>query len=207
MCKTLCFTQNTYRPNDSLNMHMTWYEAIEFPDKYRIDFNSISKGNAALFRNDSAFRFRKGILQDTRVDKNDLLLLLGGLYFREKEDIIKRLSLLGYNLEFLSENTWRKRAVYVIGAAKGDTLNNQIWIDKQDLKVVRTISHLGPMEILEMRVDESLKTCQGYTDTRLSFYINGKLDQQEQYNDLQSGMKIDPAVFDPKRFGTVHWKK
>jgi hypothetical protein len=205
MCKTLTFAQNTFRPNDSLNTHMTWYEAIEYPDKYRIDFNSITKGNSAVFRNDTAFRFRKGVLQDTRVDKNDLLLLLGGMYFRTAEENIKRLSLLGYNLEHFSENTWRNRPVYVIGVLSGDTLNNQIWVDKQDLKIVRTRSHLSPMEVLEMRVEASTKTCGGYTDTKLSFYINGKLDQQEEYAGLQTGMKIDPGAFDPRKFGTSNW--
>jgi len=206
MCKTLTFTQLTYRPNDSLNRHMTWYEAIEFPDKFRIDFNSTTKGNAAVFRNDTAYRFRKGVLQDTRVDKNDLLLLLGGMYFRKKDDVVKRLALLGYNLEHFSVNTWNNRPVYVIGAEKGDTVNNQIWVDKQELKVVRTRSHLSPGELLEMRVDASQKTCRGFTDTRLSFYLNGKLDQQEDYTELKTDILLDPAVFDPKKFGTVHWK-
>ncbi len=206
-CKTFTYTQSTYRPNDSLNKRMVWYEAIEYPDKFRIDFNSISKGNADVFRADSAFRFRNGILQDTRTDKNDLLLILGGIFFRTRTDVVKRLALLGYNQEHFSENTWRGRPVYVLGAEHGDTLNNQIWVDKEELRVIRTISHLHPGELLEMRVQQSIPCCSGFTPIKLSFYINGKLDQQQVYNDIQTNVTIDPAVFDPKQFGRVHWKK
>jgi hypothetical protein len=206
-CRTFTFTQSTYRPNDSLNSRMVWYEAIEYPDKFRIDFNSVTKGNADIFRSDSAFRFRKGVLQDTKTDKNDLLLLLGGMYFRTREDVIKRLALLGYTLDNFSENTWRNRPVYVIGAVKGDSLSNQIWVDKEELRVVRTISHLSPKEVLEMRVQTSIPCCGGYLATKLSFYVNGKLDQQEVCSDIQTNVVIDPAVFEPGQFGRVHWKK
>ncbi|MFI5148951.1 MAG: hypothetical protein ACHQRM_04405 [Bacteroidia bacterium] len=206
-CKTATFVQATYRPNDSLNKHMTWYEAVEYPDRLRIDFNSISKGNAALFRNDSAYRFRKGLLQDTRNDKHDMLLILGGMYFRKKEDIISRLATLNYKLDHFSENTWLGKPVYVLGAEKGDTLNNQLWVDKAELRVVRCISRLSPTEVLDMRVEACIKACGGFMETKLSFYINGQLDQLETYKEVQTGIKIDPAVFDPKQFGKVHWRK
>jgi len=206
-CRTATFVQYTYRPNDSLNKYMTWYEAMEYPDLLRIDFNSTTKGNAALFRNDSAYRYRKGLLQDIRVDKHDLLLILGGMYFRKKQDVISRLAELNYHLDHFSENTWNGQPVYVLGAEKGDTVNNQIWVDKSELRVVRTISKLSASEVLDMRVEACVKACGGYMESKLGFYINGKLDQLEVYKELQTGVKIDPAVFDPKQFGKVHWRK
>jgi hypothetical protein len=206
-CRTLTFSQNTYRPNDSLNKHMIWYEAIEYPDKFRIDFNGTSHGNAAIFRNDTAFRFRNGKLMDQRVDKNDLLLILGGMYFRKKEDVVQRLKSLNYELGHFSENTWNKRPVYVIGALKGDTISNQIWVDKADLEVVRTLSHLSPGEVLDLHIQSPMLACGGLLETRYSFYINGKLDQIEEYKEIQTNIKIDPGVFDPKQFGKVHWNK
>jgi hypothetical protein len=204
-CHSLTFVQNTYRPNDSLNRHMTWYEAIEFPDRLRIDFNGITLGNAALFRNDTAFRFRKNVLQDTRPDKNDLLLLLGGMYFRSKEEIVKRLALLGYDLGTFSEGYWNKLPVYIMGAARGDSTRNQVWIDRQELSVVRTLSRLSPHELLDMRVESRTNGCGGTVETKLGFYVNGRLDQLEEYTHLQFNPVLDPAIFDPKKFGTVHW--
>ncbi|HXC06050.1 MAG TPA: hypothetical protein VNZ86_14935 [Bacteroidia bacterium] len=205
-CKTATFIQYTYRPNDSLNKHMTWYEAVEYPDRLRIDFNSITKGNAALFRNDSAYRYRNGVLQDTRKDKHDMLLIMGGLYFRKKEDVVSRLAALNYNLDHFSENRFQNRPVYVLGAEQGDSVNNQIWVDKADLRVVRAISQLSGSDVLDMRVESSTRACGGFIESKLSFYINGKLDQYEEYVDVHTGIKIDPGVFDPTQFGKVHWR-
>jgi outer membrane lipoprotein-sorting protein len=206
-CRTLTFSQNTYRPNDSLNKQTIWYEAIEYPDKFRIDFNGTSHGNAAIFRNDSTFRFRNGKLIDQRTDKNDLLLILGGMFFRKKEDVLQRLKSLNYDLGRFSENTWNKRPVYVIGASKNDSLINQIWVDRSDLEVVRILSQLSPGEELDIHVQSPMLACGGLLETRYSFYINGKLDQIEEYKEIQSNIQIDPRVFDPQQFGKVHWNK
>jgi outer membrane lipoprotein-sorting protein len=206
-CSSLTFTQSTYRPNDSLNRHMTWYEAIQYPDKFRIDFNSTTKGNAAIFCNDSAFSFRKGKLVSSHPDKNDIILILGGWYFRTLEDVTTRLKEENYDLGRFSENTWRKQPVYVIGASAGDTIANQIWIDQKTFRVVRTLTRATPFQELDMQVDDFMKAGGGFLETKLSFYVNGKLDQQEAYHDIQLNVKLDPAVFDPAQFGKVHWKK
>ncbi len=206
-CRTLTFSQYTYRPNDSLNRNTIWYEAIEYPDKFRIDFNGTSHGNAALFRNDTAFRFRNGQLVDHRLDKNDLLLILGGMFFRSKEEVVQRLKGLNYDLRRFSENTWNNRPVYVIGAEKDDSLNNQIWVDKKDLEVVRMRTHLAPDKEMDIHIQSPFLACGGFIETKYSFYLNGKLDQLEEYKDIQTNIKIDPGVFDPKQFGKVHWNK
>ncbi|HEV7232202.1 MAG TPA: hypothetical protein VGO45_12775, partial [Bacteroidia bacterium] len=124
-----------------------------------------------------------------------------------KEDVVKRLAALSYDLERFSERTWNHEPVYVIGAAAGDTVSNQIWVDKKNLCVVRNITHLSPYEVLDMRVESRIPSCGGFLETRVGFYINGRLDQLEEYNDIAFNPKIDPAVFDPAKFGTVHWKK
>ena len=144
---------------------------------------------------------------DKRADKNDLLLILGGMYFRKKEDVIQRLKSLNYELAHFSENTWNSRPVYVIGALKSDSISNQIWVDQADMEVVRILSHLNPGEELDLHVQSPMLACGGLLETRYSFYINGKLDQIEEYKDIQMNVKIDPRVFDPKEFGNVHWNK
>jgi hypothetical protein len=206
-CRTLTFSQLTYRPNDSLNRRMVWYEAIEYPDKLRIDFNSVSKGNAALFCNDSTFQFRNGIRQIAHADKNDLLLILGGMYFRSLDDVIKRLAELGYDFSRFSETTWYTHPVYVLGALKGDTTSNQIWVDKKELRVLRMLSRLSAKEELDIHVEGGIPACGGFLETKFSFFLNGKLDQREEYTDIHTNIPLDPAIFNPARFGTVHWKK
>src|SRR5438128_510413 len=75
-CRSFTFSQdNKHYKNDTLSGTSTWYEALEYPDKFRIDFGDPKDGNAVIFRNDSAWHFRKGELKRKEADKNDLLLL------------------------------------------------------------------------------------------------------------------------------------
>src|SRR5579862_2593454 len=76
------FVQTTERfKNDSLVNSSIWYEAISYPDKFRIDFGDLRNGDAVIFANDSAYNFGAGTLKSVKADKNDLTFLLGGMYF------------------------------------------------------------------------------------------------------------------------------
>src|SRR5579862_4552411 len=93
--RTFTFVQKTENfRNDSLIKTSTWYEAIMFPDKFRIDFGDISNGDAVIFANDSAYSFRKGVLNSTTADNNDLTFLLGGLYFYPFEKVLEQVKTL-----------------------------------------------------------------------------------------------------------------
>src|ERR1700689_4503039 len=78
---TFTFVQTTesYK-NDSLVKTATWYEALLFPDKFRIDFGDLKNGDAMIFASDSAYRFRNGVLVSAAPDPDDLTFLLGGLF-------------------------------------------------------------------------------------------------------------------------------
>src|SRR5947209_6162179 len=71
--RTFTFNQTTLiYSNDSLKKTQTWYEAVQFPDKFRIDFGSKDSGNAVIFKGDSVYRLRNGVLKSTTKDANDL---------------------------------------------------------------------------------------------------------------------------------------
>ncbi len=46
---------------------------------------------------------------------------------------------LGFDLTKLHESTWQGRPAYVVGAAAGDTVTRQFWIDKERLYFVRMV--------------------------------------------------------------------
>src|ERR1700740_2989235 len=53
-CKAYTFSQkNTHYKNDSITGNSEWHEAVEFPDKFRIDFGDTKSGNFVIFKNDS----------------------------------------------------------------------------------------------------------------------------------------------------------
>jgi hypothetical protein len=192
-CRIYTFSQkNTHYRNDSVTGNSVWHEAIEFPDKFRINFGDAANGNFVVFRNDSAFNYKAGKKVKQRADQNTLLLLLGGMYYRDLEDVLARLKAKGYKLDIYSEQTWMDAPVYVIGAQKNQLMDNQVWVDKKTLRVVRIIEKMNELEVMDMRFESHQKWCTGFVETKVSFRRNGKLEQVEEYYDIKE-VKSFPA--------------
>lgn len=197
-CKAYTFSQkNKHYVNDTVAGTSEWYESIEFPDKFRIDFGNAVSGNFVIFKNDSSYNYKHFALTKKSYDANTLLLLLGGMYYRSLEDVTARLQKENYQLAVLSTQKWRKQSVYVIGAQSGDTLSNQIWISKKSWRVVRIIEKMKNGHTMDMTFDEHQKHCKGYVETKVTFRDNGKIEQQEEYYNIKTVEKFPPHVFNP----------
>lgn len=185
-CKSYTFSQkNTHYKGDTISGRSLWHEAVDFPDKFRIRFGEKSAGNYVVFKNDSAYHYKAGKLVKQRRDENTLLLLLGGMYYRTFEDALLRLEKAGYKMNVLSSEQWKKNPVYVIGASKGDSLSNQIWVDEVTLRVVRIIEKINDNDVMDMRFESHQDWCKGYVETKVSFRRNGVLEQEEEYYDIK----------------------
>ena len=187
MCQYYTFSQrNTHYENDTMVGNSVWHESVGLPDKFRIVFGDSAKGNSVLFRNDSVYHFRKSSLAKADRDSNTLLLLLGGMYYRDLQDVEARLKKAGFDLEKTSERKWQKAEVYVVGASNGDELSNQFWVDKKDLRVVRIIEKLNEKDLMDMRFESHRKWCKGWVEDKVSFRRNGHLEQVEEYFNLKA---------------------
>lgn len=198
-CKAYTFSQkNTHYRNDSIIGNSEWHEYIEFPDKFRIDFEKTEDGNFIIFKNDSSYRYKNKQLKKVSENSNILLLLLGGMYYRELNDIISRLEKEHYNTKIVSEQKWNKQHVVVIGAIKGDSLSNQIWVEKKNWRVVRIIERMDAESLMDMTFDEFQKNCHGYIETKVTFKRNGKIEQVEEYYNIKPIDEMPIEVFNPK---------
>lgn len=198
--KTLTFNQTTeIYHNDSLVRSETWYENIKFPNDFRIDFGNPDSGNAVIYKNDSSYLFRRGHKVNVRPDANDLLFLLGGMYFYGFDEVTAKMKSFGYNLGKFHEDTWKGKDVYVIGAGKGEDSANQLWIEKQNYSPVRMLKYEDKNKE-EAYFENHVKLSGGFTETLVHFFINDKLVQVEKYHDLKADVEINPAIFDPVNF-------
>ncbi len=201
------FVQTTERyRHDSLIQKSTWYEALTFPDKFRIDFGQIKDGNAVIFRNDSIYDFRKGELKNKGIDKNDLTFLLGGLYFFPIDKVLEEIKSLHYDLGKFHEDNWKGRDVYVIGANTKEEKTNQLWIDKERLILLRMIKYDEKTKE-EGWFEDHIQIGGGWSETTAIFYINDQLLQKEYYHDCKANPPLDPGIFDPAAFGKIYWFK
>lgn len=198
--KTLSFNQTTevYR-NDSLKRTETWYENIKFPTDFRIDFGDPDSGKAVIYKNDSSYFFKDGKMAGVRPDENDLLFLLGGMYFYKFDDVVSKMKSYGYDLDKFHEDKWQGKEVYVIGAGKGEDSVNQLWIEKENFSPVRMIKFENNNKE-EAYFENHMELGGGYTETLVHFFINGKLIQVEKYHDLRANEEINSSIFDIKNF-------
>ncbi|HEV7621255.1 MAG TPA: hypothetical protein VGO09_05960 [Flavisolibacter sp.] len=203
-CYTFYQTTEIYR-NDSLKKTDIWYEAVQFPDHFRIDFGPADSSNALIFKGDSAYNFKNGILRSVRKDDDDLTFLLGGMYFYPFDVARKKIKELGYDINKAEEETWKGKQIYVIGAKKGEQAN-QVWIDKEKLIIVRMIKydHKGKLEGI---FTDHIKLGNGWTETKAIFYYDNKLIQVEKYHNCRTDLKIDPRLFEPSQFLKSNWHK
>lgn len=196
-CQTLAFDQRTTRFDTTGVIRDTsyWYEWISYPDKFRIDFGKKFGGNCVIFKNDSAFNYRNHKLTRKYPDENDLLLLLGGMYFRPVDSVIARLERLGYDLEKITRLTVYGKTVFVVSSADN---SHQFWVDKKDLKVLKLKTKMAEKDVLEITFDGFKRTCKGFTETRVVAHKNGKLEQTEEYLNLKTGLAIPDSIFNKK---------
>jgi hypothetical protein len=194
-CKTVQFEQKTIRYKDGMVTDTAyWYEWINYPDKFRIDIGVKFGGNGVIFKNDSAYSYKKHQLVKTRADANDLLLLLGGMYFRKFDDVKTRLKNSGYDLSKIKTDTLNNINCFVIGVEG----SYQIWVDKKDFKVIGLKTKLSETDWLEIHFDAFQKSCSGFNETKVTAKKNGKLEQIEEYQNIKTEIIIPDSIFNKK---------
>ncbi|MEO8172016.1 MAG: hypothetical protein ABI581_02995 [Sediminibacterium sp.] len=203
--KTITFVQTTeiYR-NDSLQRSSTWYEAAQFPYDLRIDNEHPKNGNATIYRKDSTYRFTNGTLARATPGTNPFLLFIGGIYNMPLDDGKKLLQADGFELSKGYTTTWEGRTAFVIGAAEGDTTAKQVWVDAEHLYVIRYIEKTRGT-VMDVHMSQQVPLGGGWTETWVDFYFDGKLRQREKYADMKANRPLDKGLFDPTRFGQIHW--
>lgn len=204
---TLTFEQKTkFYQNGVCSGEQTWYEAGIYPHLFRIDFGQPDSGNTYISRNDTAYLFRKGKNVRTVAEVNELLFLFGGMYFLPEDSVVKKLNRMGYDLQKMHTKKQAGTSIVVIGATKGDTLSPQIWYDAKRHYIVRILRDRNG-ELEDIRPGKHIRLGDGWCETEVIFYVNGKLVQEEFYSNCKANEPLDPRIFDPKLLGKYHWMK
>jgi hypothetical protein len=199
---TMKFIQKstTYNPDGTTKVE-TWYEAAILPGKLRIDFGSPSDGNTALLTGGKAFLFQNGKLKTTRPQLNMLLVLGFDVYRQSPETTLAQLKQEGFNVDKFHEDSWQGEPAYVVGADKGDLQSKQFWVEKRRLLFVRIIEpdSRDPNRLDDIRFTDYRQLTRGLIAARVEVHSEGKLVFTEDYSEIQTDLKLDPAFFDPKQ--------
>lgn len=198
------FTQDAFFYKDGKEERKeVWHEAASFPGKLVIKYDSMKSGNGVVFANNTVTGIKDGVAKTTRPFIHDLLLVGFDLYYLLPEKSCKILDSLGYNLSKVREDVFDDRAVYVVGAEKGNDTIPQFWIDKERLYMHRIIYKKGKqMDV----VFSDYEKMQGYwVAKKVIFKSMGELQMIEKYYNIRFPKNLNAAIFDPKLFLQVNW--
>jgi hypothetical protein len=202
--RTLTFVQTTTLADGKVE---TWYEAAELPGKLRIDIAPLDGKNTLLFRNDSLYEFKGGKLAESRPMIHPLMVLGFDVYAEPVEVTVRKLQSLGFDLGKVHESTWQGRPAYVVGAAAGDTVTRQFWIDKERLYFVRMVEpgKQDPSARVETLFNKYVPMGRGWLETEVRFLVNGETRMLEEYTGPKADVKLNPAIFEPSRWIPPGW--
>jgi hypothetical protein len=202
--RTLTFLQsNTRYTTDGREEKSRWMEYLSVPGKLRIEFLPRESRSGILFTNGRAYTFEGGTRIDTRRQIHPLLLLTSDVYVLPAAVTLRRLDSLGVRRSRFREDRWEGRRVYVVGAAAGDTLSSQLWVDADRLLLVRWIERQGTgarRASSDTRLG-AYKSIEGHAvPTEITVYRAGRPVFKEVYEDVRVNVPFSPALFEPARW-------
>ena len=202
--RTLTFIQKTTLPDGKVEI---WYEAAELPGKLRIDIAPLQGKNTILFRNDTLYDFKGGKLAEAKPLIHPLMVLGFDVYAQPLDKTLSQLRELGFDLGKVHQAEWQGRPTYVVGAAAGDSLSRQFWIDQERLYFVRMVEpgKKDPATKVETQFNRYIPMGDGWLETEVRFLVNGETKMLEEYTKPRAGVKLDPAIFDPDRWVAPGW--
>jgi hypothetical protein len=205
--KTISFLQNnTQYTTTGEEKKSQWYEHLEVPGKLRIAFLPATQKSGMVQVEDKVASFDNGIRVDFRRSVNPLLLLTSDVYAMPVAAIMHGLDSLRVDTDIMRNDEWEGDPVYVVGAKAGDTISNQMWVDRDHLRLVRFIQSqkAGDRTIVsDIRV-KGYKEIDGFeVPTEFLVVRNGRPFWREQYADVRVNEVFPAGTFDQARWNDI----
>ena len=202
--KTMSFLQNNTRYTTTGDEQKSqWYEHIEIPGKLRIAFLPAAQKSGLVQIDDRVASFDNGIRVDFRRSVNPLLLLTADVFAAPVATVMRGLDSLDVDHEIIRSDEWEGQPVYVVGAKLGDSTSNQMWVDRNQLHLVRFIQSdkRGDRTIVsDIRV-RGYKDIEGFeVPTEFLVLRNGRPFWREQYADVRVNEEFLPGTFDQAKW-------
>jgi hypothetical protein len=204
--RTITFIQTTSLTRGGGPIVQTWYEAADLPGRLRIDTNLGTK-SGVMYARDSVYSFADGKLVHADTGYNPLLLLGFDVYTQSAARTDAVLRHLGFDLAKIHDGVWNGAPVYVVGAAAGDTVSKQFWVDRDKLLFVRMLEKT-PRGYTEFRFNKYERAGGGWIAAEVEQLVNGSRMLLEEYRDIKPNVVLVDALFDPKEWTTApHWTR
>lgn len=176
----------------------TWREWLMLPGRLRIEMGDPRSGIDALYARDSTFIFQDGALLQAGPTRNRLLILGSDVYAQPPAETIRQLRSEGIDLGAFRTDVWKGRPAFVAGTVE----RGEAWVDSQRLVLVRLREPATVGESLrDVRFERHVPLGDGWLASRVEVWTGEALVYWEDVRDVDVGTTLDPALFDPRRWG------
>ena len=203
---TVTFIQNVVYTDGRPAQDM--WEAIKIPARLRIDVGPIdAPSRTIVFRDEMRAVFEKGALASSTRSPNLLLVLGFDVYGQPPDKTVALLQAEGFDLSKVHEDTWDGRPAWVVGAAPGDLVSHQFWIEKERLIFLRLIQKSQAGATSDIRFTKYQPLGRGWIGTVVVFNTNGKETFREVYRDWRVNPDVTDSLFDMTTWKPPSWVK
>ena len=207
--RTLTFVQTStyYKPDGTVDRVETWREAAMMPGKLRIDTDTLN-GRGAIYANDSLYVFTDNKLARALNRQNELMVLGFDVYFQDPARTLAQLQRLGFDVTKFRRAMHDGVEYYVVGADAGDLTSKQFWIEADRMLFWRVMlpNLRQGVKLTEIRFQKYVPRDGGWVAEEVDFLDDGKRTFFEAYSDVKTNVRLDPAIFDPLKYGaTARW--
>lgn len=196
------FVQQTIRFTENGTDTSTWYEAVQYPNNFRIDFNAPLDGNSDYYVNDTLYAFRNGVLKGKRFNPHPFLLFEGQIYSLPMKAILEKMEGNGIN----TNEVFCNKTLIVFGSSDTTTLTKpQVWLNRTDGSINKIVGDLGNGQQYIATIEKH-NAVNGYIIPKtIRFDMNGKTIQLEHYNNINTNPTIPLGFFDTQEISPLHW--
>ena len=196
--RTLSFTQATTRmvgPDSSVTEE--WREWAMIPGRLRIEMGPETDQRGAIIARDSTYTVRGGVVVRRTDDWNPLMTLGFDVYRQPPATTLAQLRRLGFDTERFHADSLDGRAMYVIGAAAGDTASKQAWIEADRLLFVRMIDPQPQGPAPQIWFLNYQRAGRAWIAPEVEVRVGGRRVFHEVYSDIIVDEPMPDHLFDP----------
>lgn len=192
---------------DSVVKTSNWKQLVLAPNYMQIRYENFDSYNGSIYRNDSVYDFQQGYESNARYFVHYILLLTSDIYYNSVKKSLYKLKDFGIDLTKINTTSWKNREVIIIGSNDLTNISSsQVWIDKENLYVVRTILNVGG-RVQDTEFTDYQQFENYWVPTKLIFKSNGfTVIEMENYN-ISFPTAIDQSYFVLQNFKTLDWTK
>jgi hypothetical protein len=198
--RTLSFDITTveYKGEQQTERESRGYAAL--PGRLRVDVLPTST-RAGYVRNRqrlSVFNRGRRVATSNRVDLATLLAY--DVFAQSIDTTIMWLDSAKIRFGLLRRDFLNGRAVWVVGAERGDDTSPQFWVDAERWRVVRVIQPDTKNRVVDARFTDYTELLNVPVPQRIVLYMDGELVQEQRMANLAANPVIPTRVFDLARW-------